>query len=162
VSESSSAYQKFFQGLMDDLRDKYNFTNARAAQPQNSHSFSSGRPGITYTATFASGNRLRAELYIDVGEASKNKKIFDALSSSEIAIKEEVREPLVWERLDNRRAYRISVVRENTSISDAVTHDEEMRGWLIQRLLKFKNVFGPRLQSALNASDSVDYNPVGL
>ena len=68
VSDNSIAYQKFYQGLMDDLRDKHNFTNARAAQPQNWYSFSSGKPGITYTTTFASGNRLRAELYIDVGD----------------------------------------------------------------------------------------------
>jgi hypothetical protein len=162
VSDNSSAYQKFYQGLMDDLREKYNFTNAKAAQPQNWYSFSSGRPGITYTATFASGSRLRAELYVDIGDVLKNKAIFDALKSSESVIQDEVGEPSVWERLDNRRASRISVVRENTSIADAAAHDEGIRGWLIQRLLKFKDVFGPRLKSALDAAGSLDSSLAAL
>ncbi len=139
---------------MDDLRDKHKFTNAKAAQPQNWYSFSSGKSGITYNAAFASGNRLRAELYIDVGDALKNKAIFDALKSSETGIQEGVGEPLVWERLDNRQASRISVVRENTSIADASANDKEIRDWLIQRLLKFKDVFGPRLKPALDAAGS--------
>ena len=154
ISDNSSAYQKFYQGLMDDLREKHNFTNAKAAQPLNWYSFSSGRPGITYTATFASGKRLRAELYVDVGDALRNKIIFDALKADESVIQEAVGEPLVWERLDNRRASRISVVRENTSIADAAAHDGEIRGWLVQRLLKFKDVFGPRLKPALDAAGS--------
>lgn len=154
ITDNSSAYQKFFQGLMDDLRDKHKFTNAKAAQPQNWYSFSSGKSGITYNAAFASGNRLRAELYIDVGDALKNKAIFDALKSSETGIQEGVGEPLVWERLDNRQASRISVVRENTSIADASANDKEIRDWLIQRLLKFKDVFGPRLKPALDAAGS--------
>lgn len=160
VSDNSIAYQKFYQGLMDDLRDKHNFTNARAAQPQNWYSFSSGKPGITYTTTFASGNRLRAELYIDVGDTVKNKAIFDVLKSNEGVLQTQIGEPLFWERLDNRRASRISVVRENTSIADAAAHDEEIRKWLIERLLKFKDVFGPRLKSAMDPAGLSDYSPV--
>ncbi len=154
VSEVSRAYQKFYQGLMDDLREKYNFTNAKAAQPQNWYSFSSGRPGITYTATFASGDKLRAELYIDVGDTAKNKAIFDALKSNETSVQEELGEPLLWERLDNRRASRISIVRENTSIADAARQEQEIREWLVQRLLKLKSVFGPRIKSATDIANS--------
>jgi len=159
TTDNAIGYQKFYQGLMDDLREKHNFTNAKAAQPQNWYSFSSGKPGITYTTTFASGNRLRAELYIDVGDTVKNKAIFDVLKSNESALQNEVGEPLVWERLDNRRASRISVVRENTSITDTAVHDEDIRKWLIQRLLKFKEVFGPRLKPALDAAGSPDSSP---
>ena len=56
---------------MDELREKYKFTNAKRAQPQSWYSFRSGIVSdITYGAAFASGNRLRAELYIDVGDAA--------------------------------------------------------------------------------------------
>jgi len=159
ASDNTIAYQEFYQGLIDDLREKYKFTNAKVAQPQNWYSFSSGTNGITYGATFPSGNRLRVELYIDVGDAVKNKAIFDALKSDEIALQAEVVESLVWERLDNRRASRISVVRDNTSIAYATAHDEEIREWLIQRLLKFKAVFGPRLKSAIGMAGSPDASP---
>jgi hypothetical protein len=89
----------------------------------------------------------------------KNKAIFDVLKSNESALQIQVGEPLVWERLDNRRASRISVVRENTSITDTAVYDEDIRKWLIQRLLKFKEVFGPRLKSALDAAGSPDPSP---
>jgi hypothetical protein len=152
ASDNTIAYQRFYQGLMDVLREKYKFTNAKAAQPQNWYSFSSGTSGINYNTTFASGNRLRVELYIDVGDLTKNKAIFDILKEQESVLQGAVGEPLAWERLDGRRASRISVVRENTSIAYAAAHEDEVREWLIQRLLKFKAVFGPRLKSAMDHS----------
>ena len=47
----------------------------------------------------------------------------------------------------------------NTSIADAAGHGEEMREWLIQRLLKFKEVFGPRLRSGVDVADARDSGP---
>jgi hypothetical protein len=47
-SGKSALYQRFFQRLIDDLRDKHGFTNARVGSPQNWHSFSSGTRGFTY------------------------------------------------------------------------------------------------------------------
>ncbi|WP_187830307.1 DUF4268 domain-containing protein [Siccirubricoccus phaeus] len=152
LTDKTVAYQEFYQGLMDELREKHKFTNAKAAQPQSWYAFSSGTTGISYSTAFASGNRLRVELYIDVGDMTKNKAIFDALKAQEQQIEKEIAEPLTWERLDARRASRISVVRENTSIADASTHEEEIRDWVVKRLLKFKAVFGPRLKAALAAT----------
>lgn len=152
ISDKTIAYQGFFQGLMDELRETHKFTNAKAAQPQSWYAFSSGTSGITYNASFATGNRLRVELYIDVGDAPKNKAIFDTLKADQVAIEAAVGEPLVWERLDDKRACRISAVRQNTSIADAGEFEAEMRAWLIQRLLKFKAVFGLRLKAGFGTS----------
>lgn len=152
VSDKSIAYQDFFQGVMDELREKHKFTNAKVAQPQSWYGFSSGTSGIGYHASFATGARLRAELYIDVVDAAKNKAIFDALKTQQVSIETAIGEPLIWERLTDRRACRISAVRTNTSIADAATQEEDMRDWLVQRLLKFRAVFGPRLKSAVGAT----------
>jgi len=73
LTDKTVAYQEFYQGLMDELREKHKFTNAKAAQPQSWYAFSSGTSGISYSTAFASGNRLRVELYIDVGDMVKNK-----------------------------------------------------------------------------------------
>lgn len=152
LTDKTVAYQEFYQGLMDELREKHKFTNAKAAQPQSWYAFSSGTTGISYSTAFASGNRLRVELYVDVGDMVKNKAIFDDLKEQQQQIEDEVGEPLVWERLDTRRASRISAVRENTSIAEATANEQEVRDWLVKRLLKFRAVFGPRLKKALAAS----------
>lgn len=147
VSEKRLRYQQFFQTVIDELREKHRFTNARAAQPMSWYGFASGTRGLTYNMTFASGARMRAELYIDVGDATRNKAIFDSLSArkDEIELKTG---PLDWERLDQRQACRISLVAPDTTIEDAAMRADEMREWLVNALLKMKAVFGPLLGTA--------------
>src|SRR5205823_1681575 len=125
VSDRQIQYQEFFQGLIDELREKHRFTNARAAQPTNWYAFSSGTRGLTWNAAFANRSRLRAEFYIDVGEATKNKAIFDWLLARKGDI-EATTGALDWERLDQKRASRISLVRAGTSIEDAPHNGTEM------------------------------------
>jgi hypothetical protein len=155
VSARRLRYQEFFQGVIDELREKHRFTNARVAQPQNWYAFSSGTTGITYNAGFASGDRLRAELYIDVGDATENKSIFDTFKAQKEAIEQKTG-MLDWERLDQRRASRISLVRQNTSIDTAASQANEMRTWLVQGLLKMKSAFGPLLDTLALSRSSAD------
>ena len=60
------------------------------------------------------------------------------------AIELELDESLKWERLDNRRASRIAAVRAG-SIDDDQETLEQIQDWMVDRLLKFKEVFGPYL-----------------
>lgn len=151
TSSRDVAYQEFFQAVIDELRDKHQFTNAKRGQPQNWYAFRSGViSDVTYNGAFASRSRLlRAELYIDVGDAGRNKLLYDWLLTQKAAIELETG-PLVWERLDDRRASRISIVRENSRIEDAAEHGPEMRAWLVASLLRLKAAFGPRLLSFAN------------
>jgi hypothetical protein len=151
VSSKRAAYQQFFQKLIDELREQHHFTNARAGQPQNWYSFSSGARGYTYGLSFALGGELRAEVYIDVGERSRNVGIFDALASESKAIEKEFGEPLRWERLDTRRACRIACYTAG-SIEDSAEQQEQHRKWAVDRLLRLKKTFGPRLPALLRAS----------
>lgn len=151
ISEKRLRYQEFFQTVVDELRQKYSFTNAKVAQAQNWYSFASGTKGFTYTGSFASGDRLRAELYIDLGDADKNKTIFDSFAAKKEEIEKQTGE-LDWERLDQRRASRISLVRPNTTIDNAGTEAAALKEWLVQALLKIKAVFGPLIESLPDAS----------
>ncbi len=143
-SERSEAYRVYFQALIDELREKHKFTGARVGQPQNWYNFSSGISGVTYGTSFAARNRVRAEVYIDRWEADLNKSLFDTLVQSKQEIEAEFHEPLEWERLDDRRASRIAIYRQGSIDEDSQTL-EEIRNWAIDRLLRFKKVFGPRL-----------------
>ena len=144
VSERMEKYREFFQGLIDTLREEHQFTNARKAQPQNWYSFSSGRSEFSYGTNFNSDGRARVELYIDSGEQEQNKQIFDRFEAQKVMFESELEETLEWELLDNRRANRISI-RRLGSIDDSPDRLEEIQEWMIEKLLNFRRVFGPRL-----------------
>jgi hypothetical protein len=149
TSERGEAYRAFFQGLLDELRDKHHFTGARAAQPQSWYSFASGYSGLTYGFSFNQKAKVRAELYIDRGSAEENKAIFDRLFSERTLIEGEFGEPLQWDRLDNKRAARIYISRDG-SIENDTQSLVEIRSWGINYLLRLKKVFGPKLLPLAN------------
>lgn len=145
-SARGEAYRTFFQGLMDQLRETHNFTKARKAQAQNWHTFSSGTGGVGYGFSFAAGGVAQAETYIDRGDVVWNKWLFDALYAERDEIEANSGEPLIWKRLDERQGCRIAVKRRG-SIDDSPDLLRELQDWAIVRLLRFRNVIGPRASS---------------
>ena len=144
ASDKNRRYKTFFQGLIDTLRER-GFTNARKGQPQSWYLFSAGHgQRIQYGATFAQGKRARVEVYIDNTDKDWNKNLFDQLIERKELIVSELSEELEWERLGHRRASRIAVVREG-SIDDDQETLKEIENWMVDKLLDFKRVFGPRL-----------------
>lgn len=139
------AYQRFFQGLIDELRTTHRFTQARKAMPNGWYAFTSRVRGVKYSFAFSGGGRAQAEAYIDRGDATWNKWLFDELFAQRDILEAEFGEPLVWERLDHRRASRIACKRPG-SIEDPPETLTEIENWAIDRLLRFKEVFGPRLE----------------
>lgn len=144
-SSRGMAYQAFFQQLLDELREKYRFTSARVAQPQNWQQYSTGVTGIKYAASFSMDKCLRIELYIDYGDQSVNKALFALLEAEKDAIQAELGVPLEWERLEEKRASRIAIYRDGT-IDFPEDQLSTLRSWGIEMLLKFRDVFGPRLR----------------
>jgi hypothetical protein len=152
VSERSQAYRSFFQVILDELREKYKFTSARKAQPKSFSSFSTGFPGIKYGVSFAQGGYARIELYID-RDQDWNKELFDKLREDEAAIQTDLQETMLWERLDNRRACRISATRSGT-IEDDEAALESLQEWMISGLLEFKRVFAHRLTKLVSQQEA--------
>ena len=147
-SNKKIAYQAFFQKLIDELREHHDFTKARAGLTENWYYFASGFAGISYAFIFAHGGKVRAEVYIDRGDAGSNKVLFDTLFAQQSSLSAEFGEELEWERVDNRRFSRVAVSREG-SIEDDQQMLEEIAQWAVDRLLKLKKVFGPRLSKAI-------------
>ena len=150
TSQRGEKYRAYFQALIDELREKHKFTGARAGQPQNWYSFSSGIQGIQYSAVFAQGGKARAEIYIDQGDQDLNKELFDALKRREREVTDAFGSPLKWERLDERRASRIAIYRDGT-IESSDSDLEDIRKWHIKHLLNIKKVFTSEIKQALRS-----------
>ena len=149
-SERGERYRKFFQPLIDNLRERHKFTNVRKAQPQNWYSFSAGYgQRVTYGANFTGQKRARVELYIDDGDKERNIWLLDRLEEHKGDIEAVVQETLDWQRLENRRACRIALDRPG-SIEDDSDTLSEIEEWMVDRLLKFKLAFEPRLSVLLD------------
>jgi hypothetical protein len=145
VSARGERYREFFQPLIDTLREKHKFTNVRKAQPQNWYSFSAGYgQRITYGANFTGQKQARVEAYIDDGNGERNVRLLEDLELHKEEIESALGETLDWQRLDNRRACRIALDRPGSIEDDADTMSE-IQEWMVKNLLKFKQVFEPRL-----------------
>jgi hypothetical protein len=144
VSDTMVAYKNFFQKLIDELREKYKFTNARIGQLQSWYAFASGVNGIIYGASFARGGKVRTEVYFNKSQSEFNKQIFDEFFSQKESIESEFGEELTWERLDDKQASRIAIYGPGSIDMDSHQLDE-LQNWIIKELLLFKKVFGPKL-----------------
>lgn len=150
VSAKGEAYRNYFQDLIDELRTKYQFTNAKIGQPQSWYSFSSGVSGIALAASFTQKGKTRTELYIDTGNGEKNKALFDWLYDQREDIHPKLGKDLEWERLDDKKASRIALYRKGSILSN---EDEliEIRNWHIDNLINFKKILSPLVKKGLKA-----------
>lgn len=148
VTERGEAYRQYFQELIDELRTKHQFTAAKVGQPQNWYTFPSGTSGLTYGTSFASGSRIRVELYIDRGSADDNKGIFDYLRGQQSEIEGAFGAELEWERLDEKRASRVAFYFPG-AIDLSPGELVKVRGEVVTRLLALKRAISPHLSAAL-------------
>ena len=147
LSDRQRAYVRFFQRLIDELRDRHGFTNARVAQPMSWYSFRSGVTGLHYNVAFNRGGRLATELYIDLGDADHNERVLTRLLAHRGRIEAELGESLSWEDLATRRACRVACYRKG-SIDDSQDDLDEYHEWSVSHLLAFRRVLGPLLGAA--------------
>jgi len=152
-TETNERYREFFQKLIDELREKYHFTNARMGQPQSWYSFVSGVKGLVYSCSFARGSKVRSEIYIDTSDKNINKLILTLFKQNRKDYEFKFGQTLEWEELPTRRASRIAIYRDGDIFSDVDTI-EDIRQWCINQLIKLKDVFGNDLgiisQKAIN------------
>lgn len=145
------AYRTFFQQLIDVLRTEHKFTAAKIAQPQSWYTFPSGLSKLVYAASFVKGGKVRTELYIDTGDGSRNKAIFDALTSHREEIEGTFGEKLEWERMETKQASRVAAYRPG-SIDLTDDQLEVLRKGMVERLLRLKSAFTPWLAQAVAAT----------
>lgn len=163
AGERQIAYVNFFSALRPKLESIPNLSVKPSPNAQGRHWFTfevsaENHPATVHVLSFARGSRLRLELYIDVNDRDRNKRIFDYLQAQHLDIEADFGAPLSWERLIGQRSARVAVYRDNSSITDTPEHLEEMQTWLIETLPRFYKALAQRFQTALQATEAPSGN----
>ena len=144
--------REFFQPLVDKLREA-GFTNRHTAQARAYQPFPSGVLGMDYVASLEGGRKVW--VYIPGWPKDLKQPIFDELRADRENIKREL-------ELGNDSdinidwctpAGSIGVWRDG-SIDDSEVEFEEIREWMFDYLLKFREVFNPRLKKIIDEMDN--------
>ena len=149
LSPKQLRYLEFFQVLINTLHKEHQFTAARKARPQNWYGFKTGFSGVSYTASFKITQTTRVAIEISTGKEERNKDLFDRLYERKKDIETMLGHPLVWDKKDERQSCIISVEQKGR-IEDEGETLEQIRAWMIERLLAFKAVFVPHLDELLS------------
>ena len=149
-SRRREKYTPYFQALLDELREQHKFAKARLpGEGRNYYSFASGTTGIRYFAGFNGNGQVYTKLRINFRDYEKNKNFFDVLKERESEIDAKFGIPLDWARRADILGCQISLEHEGNIESDARVL-KSIRAWHIQNLLKFKEIFTPEIQRALD------------
>ena len=90
----------------------------------------------------------RVELYIDTGDATENKKIFDALHAKKDQIERVYGGTLSWERLDGKRACRISDTIKKGGLSSGENNWPVIQDAMIEAMRRIDKALRPQIKSA--------------
>jgi hypothetical protein len=138
--------QVVFIDLVNGLKKRMpDATSAGKSSPQNWFAFSAKSKGLLFAWVFNNRGELHVELYIDREDKDENKSIFDRLASQKSDIEEKIGAQLRWDRLDHRRACRISLgtpVKADGPLSEM----ENAKQWALQTMIKFIDTFKPLIR----------------
>lgn len=156
MSDRQSAYTSFFNDLQFKLNSINNLTIKPAMNLQGRswltvEVLSAEFPETTWlTFSFARKSRFRIESYIDTGDQSQNKRIFDTLHKYKADVEAKLDEPLSWERLDSRRASRVALYQEKASIVNTPEELAKLQDWAVKMMVRFYQAIAPHLHNSLS------------
>ncbi len=109
IAERYIIREKFWTQLLDLAKQKTKLHSNISPTQHNWLGTSAGRQGLGYNYVLRKDG-AQVELYIDRGKGkdSENKAIFEKIHAKKEKIEKDFGEPLEWERLEGKRACRIS------------------------------------------------------
>jgi hypothetical protein len=155
IKDREKAYIGFFSSLLPMLHIAQKFA-AKTPSPDgqswvNVAWLPDDKQQVPLAYSFARGRRFRIELYIDVGDQVKNKRIFDDIQSYKNEIELAVGEAISWERLDAKRASRIALYHEG-AITDEPEQLAQLRDWAAKTMIHFYDSIVKPASVALKAA----------
>ncbi len=97
--------------------------------------------GARFSFSFARGNRLRHEIYIDGGDAQANLSVLRALVDQRVALEEAYGRSLAFEELPGRAACRVADYRDDGDVASTDKHDAYI-DWCLDTGDRFRRALG--------------------
>lgn len=151
LTDTERLYQRFWETFLQSFHERFpGWSRASNPRKHSWMSFPSSRSNILrYSAAFCKpagrDHGLRAEAYIDTGDATANIDAFGRLLNHRERIEEAVGMELEWDPLESKRASRISAYfSKDIRVSQEDMWDEA-RIWLVEAVGKMRDGFNPIL-----------------
>jgi Domain of unknown function (DUF4268) len=125
VTGKAALYLEFWERFLERVRAEHpDWTNRRAAGSRSWFETKGPLKGCFINSSFARGDRLRHELYINTGDGDRNDEIFEYLRDRLEQIEVAYGQPLMWEVLPEKQASRIAEYKDGCTVADAERWDE--------------------------------------
>lgn len=151
--------RKFWAKTFAEISDKTSLYHNITPQPQAWVSAGSGVRGVAYNLV-ATKEAARVELYIDRGDRTENKAVFQYLKDHQAEIEQRFGRSLVWELLENKRASRIKAESPGNIFDD--TRWAEMIEFLGDTIARFQHALKPRIQKLADKIKTNSLVPVSF
>ncbi|MGV6815091.1 MAG: DUF4268 domain-containing protein [Phycisphaerales bacterium] len=153
LSERHHLRQEFWTALLEQAKDITNLHSNISPSNQNWISASAGTTGTSF-AYVITQKWWRVELYIDRGKNSnqENQRIFDLIHEQSDSIEANFGDKISWERLDEKRACRVSSKRNSGGYKSSIDQWPEIHAQMIDSMIRLENAVRKPLEDALKAS----------
>ncbi|MDE0603264.1 MAG: DUF4268 domain-containing protein [bacterium] len=141
ISETNARYVDWWAEFLPAFHETHpGWSNAHTPPAANWMNFPSGKSGVRYGLSFAyptgaSNYSLRAEVYVDDGEA-----VYPALEKQRPSVERICDLELQWESLENARASRVAVYLDPADPADRDSWPR-YRDWAIKTLGELRRAF---------------------
>ncbi len=136
----SPEVRRFLQTLTNELGEEHGLEHIHSKRREH-WDFKSDFDRIWYNVGFAHDDRVRVRLSICRRGKNVNRLIFDRLIENQSEIERAIGD-LEWERETDGNESRISLYRPG-KIDSSSEVQGELRAWMIEHTLKFRDVFEP-------------------
>lgn len=136
ASGLNAARADYFAEVQSGLLAAVPAMRTTKVRPQSWYQYAVGPYGNLGVVFTRGGEELRVEAYLDLGRAEPTKALYDELHADAGRIAAAVGHPLLWERLDNKRASRFYVTRPGFDPADATAEvTQEYVRWTVDTAL---------------------------
>ncbi|MPZ34125.1 MAG: DUF4268 domain-containing protein [Rhodospirillales bacterium] len=132
----------YWSSFADYLKAQNSTFKIRRENRDNWFPFSIGRAGVQINTTITQEGRIGVELYM---HNDPEKIGYHQLLEQKANIEQDFGEPLEWQDLPGKKAWRIGVFLHGVNPGDPAQF-EGLHKWMLEKMGKIRKVFGPRVK----------------